>query len=84
MNVKNGFIPALSTPLNNDGSLNEASYRKQIEAMLQAGAVGILAMGSMGCEAALSNATFKRTAEVAADEVSVDEVADNATEATEA
>lgn len=69
MNIKRGFVPALSTPLNNDGSLNEASYRKQIEAMLEAGAVGVLSMGSMGCEAALSNATFKKTAEVAADTI---------------
>ena len=69
MNVKNGFIPALATPLNDDGSLNEVSYRKQIEAMLEAGAVGMLSMGSMGAEAALSSDTFKRTAEVAADTV---------------
>ena len=69
MNIKRGFVPALSTPLDTQGKLDESSYRKQIEAMLDAGAVAMLSMGSMGVEASLSNETFLKTAIVAADAV---------------
>ncbi len=46
--MKNGFVPALGTPLDRDGNLMENSYRKQIEMLLEAGSSGVLAMGSMG------------------------------------
>lgn len=46
--MKAGFIPALGTPLDKDGNLVLESYNKQIEDQINAGAVGILCMGSMG------------------------------------
>lgn len=46
--MKAGFIPALGTPLDKDGNLVLESYKKQIEDQINAGAVGILCMGSMG------------------------------------
>lgn len=46
--MKAGFIPALGTPLDKEGNLVTESYKKQIEDQINAGAVGILCMGSMG------------------------------------
>ena len=40
--MKYGFVPALGTPLDANGNLCKESYAKQIERMLEAGAVGIL------------------------------------------
>lgn len=62
-----GFVPALVTPLDKEGKLIESSYRKQIEDMIQAGAVGLLCMGSMGQQAFLTGATCLETARVAVD-----------------
>lgn len=63
--MKRGFVPALATPLDANGKLAEESYRKQIEDMIRAGAVGLLCMGSMGQEAFLTRETYVRTAQVA-------------------
>ena len=65
--MKPGFVPALATPLDASGNLVEESYRKQIEDMIRAGAVGLLAMGSMGQEAFLTREAYVRTAQVAVD-----------------
>ena len=46
--MKYGFVPALGTPLDENGKLCKASYTAQINRMIDAGAVGILCMGSMG------------------------------------
>ena len=46
-----GFVPALGTPLTKDGKLCTESFKKQIDDQIKAGAVGILAMGSMGQQA---------------------------------
>lgn len=46
--MKAGFVPALGTPLDQEGNLVVESYKKQIEDQIDAGAVGILCMGSMG------------------------------------
>lgn len=69
MELKQGFYPALGTPLDADGNLIEESYRKQIELMIKAGASGALCMGSMGTEDALDSKTYAKTAKVAADAV---------------
>ena len=50
-----GFVPALGTPLDENGMLCKESYVGQIHRMLDAGAVGILCMGSMGQQAFISN-----------------------------
>lgn len=46
--MKKGFIPAVGTPLDSNGKLVVESYKKQIEDQINAGAVAILCMGSMG------------------------------------
>ncbi len=69
MKLNKGFYPALGTRLDDDGNLMEESYRKQIELMIEAGAAGMLCMGSMGTEDGLSSSTYKKTAAVAADAV---------------
>lgn len=51
--MKAGFIPALGTPLDQNGNLMVESYKKQIRDQIDAGAVGVLCMGSMGQQAFL-------------------------------
>ncbi len=51
--MKNGFVPALGTPIGANGAFLPESYAKQIERMLDAGAVALLCMGSMGQQAFL-------------------------------
>ena len=46
--MKAGFVTALGTPLDKDGNLMVESYKKEIEDQIQAGAAGLLVMGSMG------------------------------------
>lgn len=46
--MKAGFVPALGTPLDEQGNLMVKSYKKQVEDQINAGAVAILSMGSMG------------------------------------
>lgn len=63
--MKTGFVPALGTPLDENGLLCTESYTKQIERMLDAGAVGLLCMGSMGQQAYISNDVCVTVAETA-------------------
>jgi len=53
--MKTGFVPALGTPTDENGNLIAASYEKEIEMMIECGAVGLLSMGSMGIQAFLRN-----------------------------
>lgn len=69
MELKKGFYPALGTPLDDKGSLVAESFSKQIEMMIDAGAAGVLCMGSMGAEAALTSDTYRDTARVAVETV---------------
>ncbi len=61
--METGFVPALGTPLDAEGNLIPASYAKQIERMLDEGAVGLLCMGSMGQQAFLRNEVCVQAAE---------------------
>ena len=63
--MKYGFVPALGTPLDANGNLCKESYGAQIERMLEAGAVGLLSMGSMGQQAFISNDVCVEVAETA-------------------
>ena len=63
--MKYGFVPALGTPLDENGNLCKASYEGQINRMLDAGAVGLLCMGSMGQQAFISNDVCVEVAETA-------------------
>lgn len=63
--MKYGFVPALGTPLDENGVFLKESYQKQINKMLDAGAVALLSMGSMGQQAFLLNETCVQVAEAA-------------------
>ena len=63
--MKYGFVPALGTPLDQNGQLCKESYAQQIERMISAGAVGLLSMGSMGQQAFISNDVCVEVAETA-------------------
>ena len=52
-NFAKGFVPALGTPLDENGCFLKDSFIKQIDIMINAGAVGLLAMGSMGIQATI-------------------------------
>ena len=51
--MKPGYVPALGTPLDAEGNFLADSYRRQIRDQIDAGAVGLLCMGSMGIQAFL-------------------------------
>ena len=51
--MKAGFVPALGTPMDENGNFYKESYMKQINDQIDAGAVGLLCMGSMGIQACI-------------------------------
>ena len=63
--MKAGFVPALGTPLDANGNVCAESFKKQIEDQIQAGAVGLLCMGSMGIQAAIRQDEFANVAKIA-------------------
>ena len=63
--MKPGFVPALGTPLDKNGQLLVDSYKKQICDQIDAGAVGLLCMGSMGIQAYLKNDVYPVVAKTA-------------------
>ena len=63
--MKPGFVPALGTPLDAEGNFLKESYQKQIEDQIGAGAVGLLAMGSMGQEACIRADVYPEVAKAA-------------------
>ena len=60
--MNDGFYPALGTPTNDIGEIIESSYKKEIELMIEAGAQGVLCMGTMGKMAAIRNSEFPKIA----------------------
>ncbi len=67
--VKDGFVTALGTPIDENGNLVEASLRKHINQQIDAGASALLLMGSMGIENTLKTSTYADVARVGIDEV---------------
>ena len=63
--MKAGFLPALGTPLDQNGNLCTESFKKQIRDQIAAGAVGVLCMGSMGQQAHLRQSVCPMTAKAA-------------------
>lgn len=63
--MKAGFVPALGTPLDEKGNLCAESLKKQINDQIEAGAVGLLCMGSMGMQAAIRQEAYPEVAKVA-------------------
>ena len=53
--MKAGFITALGTPLDKEGNLLAESFKKQIDDQINAGAIALLCMGSMGIQAFIRN-----------------------------
>ena len=70
MILKDGFYPALGTPLDNEGNLIEESMRVQVELMAEAGASGYLALGTMGQQPCIKDLEFARTARSVVEAVS--------------
>ena len=62
--MKNGFYTALGTPLTEDGRLIEEALIKHIDQQIEAGASGLLLMGSMGIEPQIRQSEYKKIVEV--------------------
>lgn len=63
--MKNGFVPALGTPLTKDGELIKDSFIKHIDDQIEAGAAGLLCMGTMGIEAFIRADVYPEVAKTA-------------------
>lgn len=63
--LKNGFYTALGTPMTEDGKILEGALKKHIDQQIDAGAVGLLLMGSMGIEASVPHSEYKKTVDIA-------------------
>ena len=63
--LNNGFYTALGTPLTEDGKIIEGALIKHIEQQIDAGASGLLLMGSMGIESYLKLSAFEEAVKVA-------------------
>ena len=63
--LKNGFYTALGTPMTEDGKIVEGALKAQIDQQIDAGAVGLLLMGSMGIEASVPHAEYGRAVDIA-------------------
>jgi 4-hydroxy-tetrahydrodipicolinate synthase len=66
MKLEKGFYTALGTPLTESGDLVAESLKKHIEQQIEAGASGLLLMGSMGIEAFIKNSAYAETVKVGA------------------
>ena len=67
--LKNGFYTALGTPMDENGDLVQSSLVKHIGQQIEAGAAGLLLMGSMGIETCVKNTTYKKCVETAVEAV---------------
>ena len=63
--LKNGFYTALGTPMTVDGKIVEDALKKHIDQQIDAGAVGLLLMGSMGIEASVPHSEYARAVDIA-------------------
>lgn len=63
-----GSIPAMITPLKEDGSLDENSYRQLIKRALDSGCRGVMILGSCGEGVVVERKTFEQAVETARDE----------------
>ena len=63
--MKPGYIPAVGTPLDENGNLCRESYAKQIDDQIREGAVAILSMGSMGIQPYMRTSVCREVAKTA-------------------
>lgn len=64
--MEKGFYTALGTPFDAEGNFLADSMSRQIEQQIEAGASGLLVMGSMGIQAFIKNSQYAKVAEVSA------------------
>ena len=60
--MKNGFYTALGTPVDGFGNLMPQSFKKHITDQVDAGASGLLVMGSMGIQPCIKQSEYVRIA----------------------
>ncbi len=60
--MNNGFYPALGTPTGSNGNLIKNSFTREIDLMIDAGASGVLCMGSMGKMATIRSSEYRKIA----------------------
>lgn len=70
MNKLRGVIPAITTPFDAAGEIDESKFRKQIDFMLKKGVHGICYAGSTGEGHTLEIDEFRRLSEITVDQVS--------------
>lgn len=67
--LKKGFYTALGTPLDKNGDIIAESLIKELNMQIDAGASGLLLMGSMGIEASIKNSAYKEAVKIASETV---------------
>lgn len=67
--IPKGVLPAMITPLKENGEVNEKELRKLINYLINGGMHGIFAIGTTGEFYALSNEEYKSILEITLDEV---------------
>ena len=65
--MNKGFYTALGTPIDENGALCEKSMALQIQQQIEAGASGILVMGSMGKAVYIKDSEYAKVARVSAE-----------------
>ncbi len=65
--MNKGFYTALGTPVDQNGNFCAESMARQIELQIEAGASGLLVMGSMGNMTYLKNSEYPKVAKAAAE-----------------
>lgn len=64
-----GILPAMITPINEDGSVNETALRNLIEYEIKGGVHGIFAIGTTGEFYSLTNDQYRETLQITLDQV---------------
>ena len=67
---KKGFYTALGTPLDENGKIIEGALRAHINQQINAGASGLLLLGSMGIQSCIRHSEYGRAVDIAVSEVS--------------
>lgn len=67
--LKRGFYTAMGTPLDENGNIVAESLVKEIDMQIEAGASGLLLMGSMGIEASIKTSAYIEAVKVASEAV---------------
>jgi 4-hydroxy-tetrahydrodipicolinate synthase len=66
--MKEGFITALGTPIDQNGDFAAQGFVEQVEDQVAAGAAGLLVMGSMGMQPCVKDADCPKVAAAAAEQ----------------